>query len=284
MNRHDSISAGIFYPAEPEELSDMIKTSIVRYPIRENELQLPAALFVPHAAYDFVLDHITAACSRVAGTTPSKVVILAPLHREVLLEDTPHTIFYTQQERFETPGGAVRQDQGSLDGLRQPDSPLAEGTHYFEEEPAVDILFPVINHLFPDTPVVPILVGGSSAETASRLAQVITQLTDGHTLIMISMNLSAWIQPEDAYQHASMLLDQLTGYRQKRPPLLELYRHKRISSCGVILLEALHRTGLCRGPWEISSRPDTDIPSGSPASSGRRTFFGSGAIQLNEHR
>ncbi len=281
MHNRSSLTSGIFYPEDREKLISMLR-NFCRAP-SDAPVPLPAALFIPHAAYDRTLIHIGAACSAITSESPSRIILLAPIHADILQEDRPHTIFCTNNTRIETPLGSLLIEKESTDYLTSHyGKDVAIGDYYFQEEPSIGLAAPLITYRYPETEVLPLLVGGSSAKTAAALATILNELTDKKTLIILSMNLSAWDAADRSLLERKLLIEQLTAYTgAKRPPLLDLYQKKQIRTCGIVLLEALHRTGMCTGPWNILSTEESDKRQLPLLEKNKKTQYGSGIMSLH---
>ncbi len=274
MNR--SLTAGIFYPSEPQQLKDLLSSTFLEC---SDQIPLPGALLIPHAAYEYVLPLYERAFSPFVQSEPERIIILAPLHAEVLHEDTPKTIFIPSFESITTPLGEVTIDQDlceQLDGVHQL---IGYGDHYFDEETAIELALPPIQQLFGNTPILPLLVGDVSAKTAAVLSSIITPLIDEKTLVIISMNLTGWERRELIETQQQTLRTALASLTdENRPHLIQMYRDKKITSCGTTLLEALHRSGLCKSPWHLSQ---TYIPDSERlVDDTRTTAFAAGYLPL----
>ncbi len=271
-----SLTAGIFYPSDPQELKELLTSSFLTY---TEQLSLPGAIMIPHAAYEYVLPLYEEAFSPYIQSEPERIILLAPLHAEILKEDSPKTIFIPSYASMSTPLGELTIDQDlceQLDGVHQL---IGYGDHYFDEETSIELALPPIQHLFGDTPIIPILTGEISAKTSSVLSSIITPLVDGKTLIIISMNQCGWERRELIAPLQSNLrgaLEDMTP--EKRPHLIQMYRDKQITSCGTTLLDALHRSGLYTDHWHLSQThiPDSD----RLVDDTRTTAFASGYLPL----
>ncbi len=273
---HRSLTAGIFYPEDPAALRRQLQENFLEY---EERIPLPAALFIPHAAYEYVLPFTAGAFAPFTRENPSRVILLAPIHGDILKEDAPKTLFLPSSTSITTPLGDMAIDQDLCEQLDGVHPSIGFGDHYFDEETAVELAVPPLQFLFEGAQLIPILAGETTAATAAALAAIITPLVDEETLVIISTNLTGWDRKELLEDEASLLLDTLrTASRDSRPPLMELYRKKRITACGTVLFDALHRTGLCTGPWQVPDREQPVI--GDLIDDRRSTRYGSGYMPL----
>ncbi|MGM0431843.1 MAG: AmmeMemoRadiSam system protein B [Spirochaetota bacterium] len=282
MSELSGFSAGIFYTETQETLEGQLRKALSEYTNHASPVaQLPAALFVPHAAYDYILQPTAAAFQSVAHLHPDRVILLAPLHSVVLPEDAPSFLFFPASSGCKTPFGSLSFDRSTAEMLVSAvqDGWAAASDSYFEEEPSWELTAPFVHYLFPAATYFPMLYAGRSAKQATKLAGIISEMITGRTLLIISSNAAVWHErlqgSEQAYRLTSILS---TPTGDKRPPLLDLARKKLITACGTSLFDALYRSRCLTQPWNIISEPFT-----APETTKLRTisWFASGAVELS---
>lgn len=215
------------------------------------------------------------AFSALQGTVPERIIILAPLHDPVLLEDAPAFIFCSPEQQIHTVLGDLRLDPAlAQQVLSCSGEAAAIRSSYFEEETAVELAAPLLVRLFGQVPVLPLYIGGTRAADAQKLADLLRTIITEETLVILSLNLSAWEGAQESLTHRDALLDLMSSTAPVH--YIDSYRRKEISTCGVLLLEALRRVQRAPEPWSILSIDDDTTPS----SQGRRTQYGSALLRL----
>lgn len=173
--------AGAFYPAEPAALREMVARLIDQAPMIDVH---PKAVVSPHAGYIY--------SGPVAATTLKPLTRRARAIKRVVMVGPPHRRPVQQfcipsVRAFRTPMGDVALDPalmaiaGAHPGTVIDDAPHAQ-------EHCLETQLPFLQHLLGEFTMLPILVGGASAEAVAAL---LARLWGGdETLILISSDLS----------------------------------------------------------------------------------------------
>ena len=271
-----SLTSGIFYPEDETQLKKDLQENFLEY---EDRIPLPAALFIPHAAYEYILPLMGKGFAPFTREEPKRIIILAPIHSVLLKEDEPKTIFLPSYAEITTTLGSISIDQDLCEQLNGVHQSIGYGDHYFDEETSIELALPPLQFLYDDFQVLPILAGDISAKSSAALSAILKPLIDEETLVVISANLTGWDRREFIPAQAKHFTEALAANsRSERPALLESYRKKEISSCGTLLFDALHRTGLCPDPWQLcdSFQPEAEVLIDDK----RSTIYGSGYTKL----
>ncbi len=259
MNIQKSIGDAVFYPSDPKKLHSLVTQTMDIAQSVDKIYTLPLAVISPHAAYTEVSMIMGKMYAELQHINPKHIVIIAPLHGDVLHEDADYTIFYPDAEAFSIPDSVIPIDQTILKKIDQTTGLLAKRTSYFEEEPAIELQLPYIYHLFRNHPVIPLLAGNPSAKTSRNLAKILGTFNPEETLFIVSTNLTGDLPTDRAKNHAETAVDILEG--KHRVPLLETLKNKKISMCGTHILEALRKTGFFAENWKISGYHKTGLAS-----------------------
>ena len=238
----------IFYPEDPVSLSEA--TQIRTSPVHLSTL--PSALLCPHASYDMSLQALHKSFARTAGLRPNLVVVLVPLHQEVLMCDEPAFLFSLEGEGMVIGGKPIRFATDVLAHLKALYTPhLALQESYFEEESAFELTLPFINSYVPDTPVLGLAVGTCSKPQLNVLERLLASITDYEkkTLFIVSSNANALLPNDVAAEHAQHLGECL----RRGDSLLEAQQHHLLSCCNLPSLEAIRRQKWATRGWNINS-------------------------------
>jgi hypothetical protein len=222
--RHPSV-AGLFYPAEPEELRQAVVGFLSA--AEPHKGAPPKAIVAPHAGYVYSGPVAGSAYGELAGraSTITRVLLLGPSHR-VPFEG----LAFSAADSFITPLGPVPVDHPAFELVRD----LTQARQFeapFEGEHCLEVQLPFLQLVLDDFRIVPFLVGGAEAE---EVAEVLERLWGGdETLIVISSDLSHYLDYESAKRidtRTSQAIEALrpedVGYHQAcgRNPLNGLLR------------------------------------------------------------
>lgn len=269
MHQRSPLVDGILYPGSAETLSTLISSTLGRsQPQPEGSLSCwPKVILTPHGGYHHIAPLMGEAFTHVRESNPRRIVILAPLHREPLKGHSDIPVFFPSEESFVVPNGEVPIDRDAIDGLCSLTTLTASSDRhtapivfngYFDEEPAIEVQLPYIVHLFPQVPIIPGLVGSRRSSTAHAVARLLNGLLEEGTLIIVTTNLSDHLPCDTAQEHAQRACDILTG--ADMTPLMEAYRSRLISMCGVHILAGLNRYLSGKGyRFELLNRSHSSI-------------------------
>ena len=182
--------AGMFYPADPQELEDTVRRFLGA--AKKGEGETPKAIIAPHAGYVYSGPIAASAYARLAHCAGivSRVLLLGPSHRVAF-----RGLAYSTADTFLTPLGAVAVDRDAYDLVRD----LPQVRHLeapFEGEHCLEVQLPFLQSVITDFSIVPFLVG--DADTL-EVAEVIERLWGGdETLIVISSDLSHYLDYRSA--------------------------------------------------------------------------------------
>jgi AmmeMemoRadiSam system protein B len=240
--------AGLFYPADPDELEARVSRLLARAARSAPEPDVvPKALVVPHAGYIYSGPIAASAYVRLlaARARIRRVVLLGPAHRVPL-----RGLAAPAAEFFRTPLGLVPVDRdaiASLAGL--PAVGVSDGPH--ADEHSLEVQLPFLQLALDDFALVPLLVGDADDE---EVRAVIERLWGGEeTVFVISSDLSHYHDYATAQR-----LDAATCHAIEA---LEPAALGRESACGRVpvrgLLCAARQHGLAARTLDLRSSGDT---------------------------
>ncbi|MBN1880972.1 MAG: AmmeMemoRadiSam system protein B [Deltaproteobacteria bacterium] len=191
--------AGMFYPADPDELADLIDGYLADAP--DVAVSGPvAAVIAPHAGYIYS-GAIAAAAYRYIDTTGyDTVIVIAPSHHlsfdGVSVNDTGS---------YETPLGRIPLDMELIEAIRNNGARIdyAAGAHV--KEHAVEVQLPFLQRVLGDFELVPMVMGSQDydlcVETARAIADAVEE-SGKRVLLVASTDLSHYHSHDEA-----MILD-----------------------------------------------------------------------------
>lgn len=177
-------AAGLFYPAEPEQLEYDIRQLLLK--ARSYKLQ-PKALIVPHAGYIYsgeVAATAYAALHPVASRI-HRVVLLGPTHRVPV-----NGLVLPGVAAFDTPLGRITLDSEAANALSHlPQVSISQQAHALEH--SLEVQLPFLQQVLKDFTLLPLAVGMATPED---VAEVLEAVWGGdETLIVVSSDLSHYL-------------------------------------------------------------------------------------------
>ena len=182
--RHPAV-AGRFYPENPDKLRAAINrfmTSAI--PARDKR---PLAIITPHAGYIYSGQIMADAFAQVRHYHYDLIVLLGVNHT------TPsfNGVSVFSAGGFKTPLGIARIDSQAARKIfhRYPQAEFNKDVH--RDEHSIEVLIPFVQVLFPDTPILPIIVSHKDDDANTTFGEVLAQsLADRNALIVASSDLS----------------------------------------------------------------------------------------------
>jgi len=215
---------GIFYPADAEKLTVMVRSLI------DGCATQPASssgIIVPHAALKYSGAIAASGFKSALGRNIAHVVIIGPIHR-----DPAEGIIFTESSFFNIPGATLEVDTEIIDELASCSSSFAIDDISHMEEHCIEVQLPFVQVLFPGAKIIPILVGrinGKITQSLVNALRLIFQENMDTTLFVVSANLGFAAVEEDAKEESEKLRRMiLEGNATGISEIAE----KGISSCG----------------------------------------------------
>ncbi len=226
--------AGTFYPADPQELEQLVECS---FPTTAVQQQRWPAVMVPHAGLVY--------SGRIAADVfrrirfPSTAIIIGPKH-------TPHGVDWAvaPHESWSIPGATLPGDLPLARRLAESIPGLTLDAAAHAREHAIEVELPFIARLAPTTKIVGIVIGSGDLarcrQFATGLAEVIRSLPD-LPLLVISSDMNHFASDAENRRLDELALAAMETLDPER--LYETATNKRISMCGllpaVIVMETL---------------------------------------------
>lgn len=239
--------AGTFYPAEARRLRAEVESCLAA--AAEPAPPWPRAVVAPHAGYAF--------SGPVAGSAFRTVAPLAGRIRRVVVLGPSHFVAFEglalpAAGRFATPLGEVAVDAAARAELA--DLPqVATDDRPHEREHAVEVELPFLQAVLGGFTLVPLVVGDAPAE---QVAAVIDRLWSDATLVVVSTDLSHYLDYETAAAHDRATSDAIVALDEARIGELDACGRHPLRG----LLVAARRRGLSVRELDLRSSGDTAGP------------------------
>lgn len=176
--------AGLFYPADPDELSHYVRQMLGDAQTRE---LVPKALIAPHAGYIYSGPVAASAYATLAPIADRirRVVLLGPTHRVAV-----RGLALPNADAFDTPLGRVVVDTAAAQSIGHlPQVSISPQAHALEH--SLEVHLPFLQKMLTDFTLLPLAVGMASPD---EVAEVLETLWGGdETLIVISSDLSHYL-------------------------------------------------------------------------------------------
>ncbi|GAB1432758.1 hypothetical protein MASR2M29_13830 [Spirochaetota bacterium] len=211
----EAISAGIFYPDDPEQLTRMLENTIAKACYAEfAKYERPLAILAPHAAFSFALGTQAAGWKTLLNYknanpdwSTERFVIISVKHGF-----SGRQVYLPELDYFDTPLGKLRVDKKACRELESSSTVFTRSYLSHLENNGIELQLPFMRLLFPNAMLVPLLVSGGP-QTASALARSLDLCFAGSmdkTMFVISANLASSMDADDAEQRSAEMLKLLT--------------------------------------------------------------------------
>lgn len=234
------IVGGMFYPEDKTEALTCIKS----FGLERGTGGCAWVIIAPHGAWEISGPLAAAVFATAAGRTgrnsPSRVVIMGPLHNQ--REDG---LFLSNSHSFQTPLGNIPVD-------RETSEELESCSHLFQvndiphlQEHSIEVLLPFVKYCFPQAAIVPILMGRPRAPVIAALAyalKIVIEPVLKNTLLVISSNFAAEPRDEVARGRAEECMRLCA--EKKAAEFNAALLSGRIDTCGGGLVASLLQSGL----------------------------------------
>ena len=227
--------AGSFYPAEADDLKELLEECLVSHPLGPQGVKLPSTSLlggmVPHAGYSYsgpCAAHFYSSLDRDTG----RVIILGVNHRGWGAKAALSPADY-----WETPLGKVKVDRelgqllkASLDFLVEDERP------HFEEH-SIEVQLPFLQSVLGGFTFLPVSLSNLSEDECAKLGQAIAHLykteasSNKKTVLIASSDLSHYLSPGETERLDRLALDEILNLNPNG--LLNIVEDEDISMCGV---------------------------------------------------
>ncbi|MBP0482622.1 AmmeMemoRadiSam system protein B [Sagittula salina] len=178
----DPAVAGRFYPGDAQALASQVAALLREAPAVPS---VPMAVISPHAGYPFSGALMARALGAARAADPARIVVLSPSHRHVF-----DGIGIPSQAAFRIPTGMVPMDLQGRDLLTGAALAKVEDAAH-DHEHGVEVQLPFLHALFPEVPVLALVLGRvDTGQVATAIDQLAQQT---NTLFVLSSDLSHFL-------------------------------------------------------------------------------------------
>jgi AmmeMemoRadiSam system protein B len=244
------VVGGMFYPDYKAEALACMRS----YGLERGRGGYAQAIIAPHGAWEISgpLTGIAfaAAAGRTGGKSPSRVVIMGPIH-----DKREEGLFLSNSHSFQTPLGDIPVDEEISEAIESC-SPLFEVNDIPHlREHSLEVLLPFVKYCFPRAAIVPILMGQPRAPVIAALAyalKIVIEPVLEDTLLVVSFNLAA---DSSKAMSRGMAEECMRLCAEKNAAAFKAaFLNGRINTCGGGLVASLLQSGLL-DPMRAISQP-----------------------------
>jgi AmmeMemoRadiSam system protein B len=228
--------AGSFYPAEAEELKELLDDCFVASPLgprgaREVSPSLVGAM-VPHAGYAYsgpCAAHLYASLDK----NIRQVILLGVNHR-----GRGSSAALSAAEFWRTPLGEVPVDRAAGERLKSRIDFLAEDDRPHRDEHSIEVQLPFLQSVLREFAFVPLSLSYLTLEECRRLGEAVARAYEAgtgagtKTLLLASSDLNHYLSPKETERLDALALEKILALDPVG--LLESVEENNISMCGVI--------------------------------------------------
>jgi MEMO1 family protein len=230
--------AGQFYPGDPRELAEFIKT----HTKPEGEKQKVRACLVPHAGYVYSGAVAGAVFARIS--IPEKILLLGVRHFP-----QGEALAILSGGAWRTPLGDALVDASLAARLREECPALREDHVAHSREHSLEVELPFLQVLSPGFSFVPVAIGtlqfADLTKTGEGIARVLLNAAE-EILVVTSSDMNHY-EDEETTRHKDGLAIECLRKRDAQA-LYDICREQNISMCGlgpaVVMLTAMNRLGV----------------------------------------
>jgi MEMO1 family protein len=204
----ESVLAGSWYPAAPEELRQQIEGFLANIaPTATTGYGQLIALIAPHAGYVYSGQVAAYAYKLLEKQTFQTVIVLAPSHHARF-----SGVSVYDRGGFRTPLGVVPLDKELITALEKRDTRIRFLSEAHAKEHALEIQLPFLQVVMPGFKLVPLVMGEQDLETCRWLAEAIADCAKNNSVLLVaSSDLSHFHSYDDAKRLDQVVLDKVAA-------------------------------------------------------------------------
>lgn len=232
--------AGTWYPASAERLGREVDDYVAGAAI--DTVPAPMAIVAPHAGLKYSGPVAAFGYKAVSRHRYGAAVLVGPSH---FVGFSGVSIW--ARGAWETPFGPVRVDEALAGKIAAASPQIAERPQAHGREHSLEMQLPFVAHLLPGVPIVPMVMGHQSRETAFALGDALARALAGRTdvLMVASSDLSHFEDAQTAAGMDAVVLDRVE--RLDADGLMQALEEEPHHACGggpmVAVLHAARQLG-----------------------------------------
>jgi hypothetical protein len=216
--------AGLFYPAEPTNLSEEVKL-LLSVSLPEKNFKNIFGIVSPHAGYIYSGRTAAYGFNLLKNKNYHNVIILSPSHKEYF----PGISIY-DGDAYSTPLGTVEVNKDLANKIIEGSKTIFLGEQGHRQEHAIEVQLPFLQTVLNDFQIVPIVIGDQSKLFVDELAKQLAKVIDENTVVVASSDMSHYHSRQQADILDSIVEDAINNFEYDK---LQDYLDKRVcEACG----------------------------------------------------
>jgi len=200
------VVAGLFYPADPNELDKELSLLLsLAEPLLNPDSV--TGIISPHAGYIYSGRTAAFGFKVLKNKNIKNVIIISPSHHEYF-----RGISIYDGDAFETPLGVVEINNEISAKIIEGSKNIFFGINGHREEHAVEVQIPFLQNVLNDFKIVPIVMGDQNAVYVSELAERLAKVIDDYTVIVASSDLSHYYSKDKAFKLDSIVEEKIKQF------------------------------------------------------------------------
>lgn len=232
--------AGYFYPKDETLLRNTINDFFAEV-YDENKYGHIYGIIAPHAGYTYSGLTASYAYKLIHGKKYDTVVVLSPSHREYF----PGISIYSG-DAYKTPLGEVEVNKELAEKIVHGSKYISRGEEGHRAEHALEVHIPFLQIALGNFTIIPVVMGDQNIAVINELADKLSGIIDGKTLIVASSDLSHFYNADIADKLDGRIEERIKNFDYKG--LWEDIESKKSEACGgalmVCLMKAMKKAGI----------------------------------------
>ncbi|MBN2618075.1 MAG: AmmeMemoRadiSam system protein B [Spirochaetales bacterium] len=255
------IVEGLFYPSD-QALLDLKIESL----LDKNSADIKEScktIIVPHGGWDYTGDYIARGFNSLKKENISRVIIISNVHREF-----SDNIYIPQARYFQILDNKIKLDLDSISKIEKLGKKVLKTNVPHMEEHGIECILPFVYYQYPQAKIVPILLGKTIVSLVRNLSNILLEIADENSIIIISSNFSGYEKEEFSKvigeQGVSLVIEGKMG------ELIELTRTNKLKTCGAGAIASI----LLYGRYSRIKVFKQGLTEQTPLSGGKATYYG----------
>ena len=254
------IVEGLFYPSDPDKLEKKIASLLNINSVKQ---RVGNSIIVPHGGWDFTGDYIATGFNSILKKDYKKVIIISNVHREFT-----NTITVPESRYFLIGNKKIKIDLDAIKVIINKGKKVVQSNTPHMEEHGIESVLPFVSYLYPEAKIIPILLGKTVVSLVRNLANIIKEIKDDNTLIIVTSNFSDYIKEERAKEIGNLGISLVES--GKMSELVELTRTNKLQTCGAGAISSL----ILLGDYKEINTLKAGVSKQTPLSGGKATYYG----------
>jgi hypothetical protein len=219
-----ALLAGIFYPAEPEQLKSEVRMLAMQ---TGQMAHSGCAIISPHGSFRYSGPLAAKAWSSLVGANPSIIILAGPAHLPY-----EEGVFLPESSQFAIPGAVLNVDVNFAEYLLGRIPELKKNDLVHLEEHSIEMQLPFAEHFFPGVPILPIIISGRDEKTVATAEQLFEEMkvcVENQGVFVLSSDLAVSNTPEECDRLSNEFIAALSSGNTASFSVHDVSRH---SFCG----------------------------------------------------